>query len=299
MKKVIYICLALALFSPVLSFAATITLSHEGDAVGSPVKISMYLSTQGESLNAFDGTVLYDKDLWSFAELSHKNSVVGVWLTEPTDKKGSLIFSGLIPGGINVERALLTTLYFIGKKEGATSFTISGNGYLDDGKGTQLVLKDYEEKVIVKKESSGISVALPQDAEGPRDITIQVLQNDSMFDGNPFIVVHAKDDAGIASIERLVSAQALSSNTLQFGNLLWEKIDNPAPLSPAELSQYIYIRITDGKGNTSFRQVSYVPKVPEGNGNILFNILPYLGILIVITFAVLATLWRVRKKNVA
>jgi hypothetical protein len=298
MKKTIYSMLLFILLTPCVSFAASLDIDHVGGVLGAPTKVSIYLSTQGENLNAFDGIILYDKNAWTFAELSHENSVVGVWLTEPVDKKGSIVFSGLVPGGINAERALLTTLYFIAKKEGATSFTISGNSYLGDGEGTKIVLKDYEEKVIVKKESSGVSIALPADAEGPTDITLEVLQNEGMFGGNPFIVVHAKDDSGILAIERLVSNEALDSNTLQFGNLSWEKIDNPSPLLLLELSQYIYIRITDGKGNSSFRQVSYVPTAEDASGNILFNILPYLGILLMITLAALIV-WRVKKRNVA
>jgi hypothetical protein len=108
--------------------------------VGSLLEISLFLDTQGETINALAVDLSFPPEKLQLVSPSLGQSIIGVWTTPPTfnNQTGKVFLQGVIPNGINVEKALITKLTFRIKAPGQAiiRFLDGSRVLLHDGKGT-------------------------------------------------------------------------------------------------------------------------------------------------------------------
>lgn len=129
--------------------AAVLTLSPPTGTftVGSTFDVSLFLNTEGQSINAVSVSLSFPPDKLQLISPSTGRSIIGVWTAPPTfnNQTGRINLQGGIPGGINVSSGLFTTLTFRVRGVGSSvlKFLDETRVLSNDGLGTD-VLKDTQ-----------------------------------------------------------------------------------------------------------------------------------------------------------
>src|SRR3989344_1852511 len=68
--------------------------------VGDEFLVTLVVDTEGESINAFAGHVVFPQELLELKGIREKGSIVNLWVAEPlaSPSQGGPSFSGLTPG---------------------------------------------------------------------------------------------------------------------------------------------------------------------------------------------------------
>ncbi len=111
--------------------------------VGSTFTVSIFLNTNGESVNAIDMAVRFPADKLQVVSPSSGRSIIGVWVAQPTydNREGTLRFRGAIPNpGINTSQGLVSAITFRVVSTGLATIRIDDESkvLLNDGKGTDV-----------------------------------------------------------------------------------------------------------------------------------------------------------------
>jgi len=147
----ILLAFVLAIFSflilPNLSSAAVILVGPTTGTftVGSTFNVSIFLDTQGASINAIDISLLFPPDKLQLVSPEVGKSVIGVWTSQPrfNNQAGTIELQGGIPGGINVSRGLVSNFTFRVKAVGQAilKFMDGTKILLNDGLGTNVLFQ--------------------------------------------------------------------------------------------------------------------------------------------------------------
>lgn len=130
------------LFLPVATHAAVLSIQPSGGTftVGSTFNISVFLDTQGASVNALEMSLGFPPDKLQLVSPATSKSIISVWTSQPrfNNQTGEVDFQGGMPGGINVSSGLVSTLTFRVKSvgEGVVKFLDNSKVLLNDGLGT-------------------------------------------------------------------------------------------------------------------------------------------------------------------
>ncbi|MCK5059618.1 MAG: hypothetical protein KAR00_00510 [Candidatus Pacebacteria bacterium] len=111
-------------------------------------EVFLMLDTEGERINAIEGRVIFSKDKLSLVDIRYTDSVINLWIEDPSlEKAGEIIFAGIIPGGFDgvrdpfqkeIESGKILTLVFKAKSVGDGSIILENTrALLNDGKGTE------------------------------------------------------------------------------------------------------------------------------------------------------------------
>lgn len=125
--------------------AASLTLSPSTGTfeVGSTFTVSMFLDSQDEDINALEVILRFPPDKLQLVSPSFGKSIIEVWTGQPTydNQKGEIHLMGGIPGGIKVEKGLITTLTFRARTTGEAIVRFGDNSKVlaNDGKGTDVL----------------------------------------------------------------------------------------------------------------------------------------------------------------
>ncbi len=98
------------------------------------------------SVNAISGEIKFLNEDLSLVSISRDNSIVSLWIEEPTDvnENGSISFAGVILGGYTGKTGEIVSLVFKYKNTGEARIGLSnGSTLANDGYGTEL----YEENI--------------------------------------------------------------------------------------------------------------------------------------------------------
>lgn len=132
------------LLFPKLSSAATLFLSPSSGTYGASDKISVSVkvNTEGQSVNAIDGTIGFNPGNLEVLNVS-KGPIVNLWVQEPSysNKTGSVNFGGVVlnPGYIGSSGNILT-IVFMAKEEGKADVNFKAGSVLaNDGYGTNVL----------------------------------------------------------------------------------------------------------------------------------------------------------------
>jgi hypothetical protein len=130
------------LLSPQTVYAAAFLLSPTSGTftVGSTFDVQILLDTDDESINALDVSLRFPPDKLQLVSPKTSLSIISVWTSQPkfNNQNGSVRLQGGIPGGVNVNSALVATLTFRVKSVGnaIVSFGDESKALLNDGLGT-------------------------------------------------------------------------------------------------------------------------------------------------------------------
>ena len=118
---------------------------QSGDAiVGETFQVSVYLDTNGNTINAIDAKIKFPADKLQVISPSVGRSIIGIWTAPPSfdNTNGELRFIGGIPTpGISTSQGLISTITFRVRSVGTASLSFIGEPkiLLNDGFGTNIL----------------------------------------------------------------------------------------------------------------------------------------------------------------
>lgn len=142
-KLAIFAVLAWAIaFLPKAADAATLQISPSIGTftVGSTFNVSILVDSEGKNINIVEASLSFPADKLQVVSPSVGESIIGLWVSYPKfdNIRGRVDLVGGIPGGLNTDRGLITTLQFRVKSVGSANIKFLDNSkvLLHDGAGT-------------------------------------------------------------------------------------------------------------------------------------------------------------------
>lgn len=247
MKKVFIFLFLLFAATPVLGAGIFLSVPNEvgqNDLLSVDVKVDSF----GESVNALETSVVFDKDVFDFKGYKTDGSVIGFWVETPAVKDNKVHFAGVILGGAdglydpnkkNTSAPLpVVTLLFKPKSQEEASFFLTDSALLkNDGLGSPIPLEAEETKNVNVVEGS-IGDAT-EDIRPPLEFTPEFVDS-SIFSKTPKMISFSTtdNDSGIEYFEMKINGGE------------WIKVQSPAPIPAGLLDRTITIRAYDFYGNT-------------------------------------------------
>jgi hypothetical protein len=246
------------------------------------ILVPIYLDTQFEEINAVEVYVNFSDNL-VFRDYLDGKSIITHWIEKPRVVEqsslpvkprrsefcsasmacpevssallrgsASVVFSGIVAGGISGRNLNLVELIFEAKESGRAKIEIDENSkvLLNDGLGTKtkLIALSQSFKVL---EIKGLPEIKIKDNFPPEPFKIYLAKNKEMFNGKYYITFETKDkQSGIAYYE--ISEKPISFVLLtkpDIKNLFFKKAKSPYVLEDQSLRSYIIIKAVDKAGN--------------------------------------------------
>jgi len=189
-----------------VSIAASIyyQTSSQNIGVGDTFVVDVLLDTEDQKINAIDGKISIKSESEKFAikDFSLAGSEFKYWPQQPSLslKDGIISFVGGIPGGINGDNIHLFKIIVLGKSSGNVSLSLnSATAYINDEKTSLISLKgdslsikiNEQDKSNIQNEWDSI---ISQDKTKPYNLSVELTQDQSVFDGKKFLIMSALDD---------------------------------------------------------------------------------------------------------
>lgn len=124
--------------------AATLGLSPNTGvySTGSTFTVRVVVNTDGKSVNAAEGTLLFNPRELTVVSVNRNSSIFNLWVTEPTfsNTAGTITFSGGLPSGYSGTAGTIMNVTFKTAGAGTARVTFkSGSVLANDGKGTNIL----------------------------------------------------------------------------------------------------------------------------------------------------------------
>lgn len=124
--------------------AASLSLSPGSGsyAPGATFTVRLSVNSQGQSINAADGTIKFDPSQLSVVSATRSGSIFNLWVTEPTfsNAAGTVTFSGGLPSGYTGSGGSIMSITFKAKGSGTSKVSVTGASVLaNDGQGTNVL----------------------------------------------------------------------------------------------------------------------------------------------------------------
>lgn len=136
--------LSFTIASPAEGASASLYLSPPSGTytVGSTFTVRVKVNSGGDTINAAEGTLIFNPDEVSVISISKSGSIFTLWTTEPTfsNAGGDIVFGGGTPTNFTRSSGTIITINF--KAKVTTSATVnfsSGSVLAADGKGTNIL----------------------------------------------------------------------------------------------------------------------------------------------------------------
>lgn len=255
--------------------------------VGQRFKVSIYVHSEGETVNAFGGTVHIPLFLTPIS-INDGNSIVALWSKRPEIESNEIMFAGIVPSGWNGNKGFLFSFIAEANLSGNEDIGLTDTlVLLHDGKGTSASLS--VESLSFSANSDTLLVEFEEmtdDKEPPEVFTLEVWYDIGLFSGDAFLVFTAQDKgSGIDHYEILETQKKLRDETKDS----WEYAESPYRLHDQSLKSFVYVRAVDRTGNV--RVSVYEPEDPKATSASLAFI-----VLALILFLILG-LFFLRKKH--
>ena len=196
--------LKIVLAACLLSFAAIPVFAAEifFDAKTRELKVNqlfevgVFINTDGESINAVEGKIVFPEKLLKLKEIRDGNSIVNFWIERPKVSNGEVLFSGITPGGFIDKQGLIFSTVFQARQAGRGLVEIREiKALLNDGKGTATNTSISNLELVI----SGSTAAAPppvienKDTDLPEAFEPMVASDPEIFDGKYFLVFATQD----------------------------------------------------------------------------------------------------------
>ncbi|MFA5128104.1 MAG: hypothetical protein WC457_03850 [Patescibacteria group bacterium] len=219
--------------------------------------VSVYLNTDEEVLNAFEGKVFFPKSL-ELIDISDGGSVINLWVRKPAPDYFGIFFSGVTPGGFYGTKGKLFDIKFRAVASGAGKIIFSDLLILkNDGLGTPTEVSSTEWEFIVNEgvgiqpKLIGQEVNFWEDVDPPESFTPIIDRSPEIFDNRWFLSFTAQDKN--SGIDRYEKKSAKSRIGLTFAK--WREVGSPLVLSDQNLESHILIKAVDKAGNERIESV--------------------------------------------
>lgn len=272
------------------SFDAPATVATDQDFI-----VDFILDTKMENINAIEGSVVFDNNIFSLKEIRNADSVVSLWIKNPVsgNTSGAVDFSGITPGGYNSQgqKGKIFSLVFSATKEGAGMFAVSDSvALLSDGQGTKAEATFAPATIVVER---GVSMSLLPallDIEKPEPLFAQIVKDKSL-DTNKWVAIFYTHDkkSGISHYE---IAEQQGDQVLDYAKLQWRPAQNPEVLLDQTHRSFVYIKAIDKAGN---ELISILP--PTSKQKLYQNIWFWCIIITLLLLCLGGFLWKRKVKK--
>lgn len=218
-------------------------------------KVEVFLSPQGEILNAIEGKISIPAS-FKIKEVRSSDSIVSFWLEKPEFKSGEVIFSGIMPGGFEgvlnpykseAEPGKLLEILFSDKPTSDGEIYIKESRvFLNDGLGTSRELTRTSLRI-----SGGSLFGLPikteiRDISSPEEFLPLISRDPNIFNNQWFLSFTAIDKQSGVSSYYVYESEYREEFVLE---KKWKKAESPYLLHDQSLESYVFVRAVDGVGN--------------------------------------------------
>jgi len=212
-------------------------------------EVGIFLNTNGQEVNAFEGSIEFPRESLELTEIRDGSSIVSFWIEKP--RKDNLFFSGIVPGGYNGERGYLFSLIFTATKIGeVTISTQNERVLLHDGEGSMAEVTKAPLRIRIQEEVFLPGYLPPEDVEIPEVFTPSIAQDPNVFDGKWFLVFYAQDKiGGVERYEIRELRELFRIGKFAFGGSKWAETKSPHLLKDQELRSRVFIKAIDRAGN--------------------------------------------------
>jgi hypothetical protein len=283
LRIVVFFVTALVFALPV--HAAVLKLETDGTAANGSVKVSAFLDTENESINALEGEMSVTGDGARLLIPDDGNTILNAWIEKPFFlADGRLRFSGIVPGGYVGQNGLIFSVRVTPGTQGAVLNWQDVRVLKNDGNGTAAVVTFKPLAVSALPVPSTSQLQPAPDTRPPEEFTPLVGRDVNLFSGRPFVVFAAQDkDSGIDHYEVCEDDSPCVTAT------------SPYALQARLGEANIEVKAYDRFGNVRVEAVA-----PRSPGVSSYSNLARFGILLLSAamFALIAYfLWRTRKKS--
>ena len=183
-------------------------ISKKTVQVGDLLEVTFMLDTEGEKVNATEGSVSFSRNL-ILKQIRSGNSLVGLWVEPPTADGDHVVFAGIIPGGYlgelgpnweGTRPCRVFSLLFETEESGEAWVQVDREStvLLHDGKGTEahVTVEDTKVNVLKGEEILSPNVIDWEDEERPESFepTIELFS-----DGLYYLIFVTRDKgSGVA-----------------------------------------------------------------------------------------------------
>jgi hypothetical protein len=279
-KKIFIFIFIIAWFLPGISFAAEIFFdsSKNNFSKNEEFLVQVFLDTDAVAINALEGVILFPDELLELKEIREGNSSVNFWMEKPNYSAiGEVSFSGITTGGFSGEKRFLFGMVFEAKDSGENSLIFSDIKILENnGLGSKVTVKEVPFTFSISEETNGSSENLKmEDIDPPEIFNPFVASDPTIFDGKYFLVWSTVDKG--AGIDHYEVREGFWGE--------YDVVESPHLLSNQSLSSNIYVKAFDRFQNER------LVKIKAQNPNILLELWPLLGIILVTCFFLFKKIW--------
>jgi len=250
-KTVVLFFIFYFLFFAVPVLAAEVYFKTQGKEFGleKNFEVKVLLNTEGESVNAIEGEIVFPANTLLFQEINDGASFISLWIKKPSFDGSSVIFSGILPGGYEGKEFYLFSLVLKGKELGEATIDATNIRVLkDDPPGSIASTRISSLKLQIEEQSSVPEFITPEDRELPESFTPQIAKDPSVFDGKWFLVFATQDKvSGIARY--FVHETTRKEDATRIDTKKWVEAESPYLLKDQKLQSYIYVKAIDKAGN--------------------------------------------------
>jgi len=218
--------------------------------------VVVLLNTQGQEVNAVEGTILFPADALELRAIYEGGSIASFWVQKPAlRQQGEVVFSGVMPGGIEDSKGFLFSLVFLAREVASVALeTVEERVLLNDGQGSAAVIQRAPATLHITKTATGEEFVLLLDDEVPESFTPQIARDKDVFDGKWFVVFATQDKtSGIAGYSVLettrVQRQEGTDEVAPREGSSWLAAESPYLLKDQELKSYVFVKALDKAGN--------------------------------------------------
>ncbi|TFG35100.1 MAG: hypothetical protein E4H47_02370, partial [Parcubacteria group bacterium] len=252
-KQFLILFFSLLLF-PLLSNGATLYFSPEKAEYGQGdvFKVEVRLDTKGDSINACEAKIYFDKNQLEIADIAKGGSLTTLWAKDPfySNIEGTIVLVGGIPGGFKGDGKIISIIFrAVGSGPAGVSFQDGSRVLLNDGKGTPagLVKEDaiFEISSSKAQPSDEWKKEIEKDKALPESFEIKIGQDPAVYEGRYFIVFSTTDkQTGIAYYQ------------IKEGGSDWKTGESPYLLNDQGLEEKVLVKAVDKAGNERIEEFS-------------------------------------------
>lgn len=252
-------------------FAAEFRVAADSQTLdkGAVFEVRVLIDSQGESINAFGGTVTFPGNLLTPLEVREGGSMVNFWVEQPSVATSSTVrFSGITAGGF-MGRGLLFSIIFRSTRSGNGTILVTAPKALrNDGAGTPVHTTSVGAHITISNTmASSANIPEVADTDPPERFTPAVAHDPTLFGDKYFLVFATQDKrSGIDHYE--VCEGNMRECTVAASPYLLEHQD---------LEREIFVTAIDRAGNERIGMLPAPVHLPLYQGLLLLAIL---GILV-------------------
>ncbi|MEK7625623.1 MAG: cohesin domain-containing protein [Patescibacteria group bacterium] len=304
------------LFSPPSpSLAADFSFSSPVNNVrlGDEFSVRLLLGTEGETINAIEGKVLFPLNNLEVKEISDGNSLINLWVRTPSfdvagnsdAALGAINFAGIIPGGYDgaLGAGLILTVKFKAKNSGAGQIYLADmQALLNDGFGTAASVSSSPFNFSISEGVPASTVEVKQDRERPEMFSINLSRAVSLFDNRWFIAFSTQDkqsginhyevsedlgfriqDIGVKFRTALNSISYIlyPSSTHSYILNSWQTVSSPYMLKDQKLQSVLRVKAVDNAGNERIVTLPPQNPLPWYENIVIWSIIGVLAVIII------------------